>query len=232
MNFRWTTAAKIAGREARSSAFKFLFVILAVAVGVGSLTGVRGFSRAFHDMLLDQARTLMAADLSLRVFELPTPQQDEVMDALAKRGVERTWITETLTMASARPGSAPMLVSVKAVDPHVYPFYGEIRLDPPVALSKALTADSVAVSDDIMIRMGVHVGDTLLLGGKPFRIAGQVVFEPDRMLGSLNVGPRVMITREGLDKTGLMLPGSRAAERFLIRLKPGSPNIACCSSAC
>ena len=76
-------------------------MILAVAVGVGSLTGVRGFSRAFHDMLLRQARTLMAADLSLRVFELPTPEQNAVLDDLAKHGVQRTWITETLTMASA-----------------------------------------------------------------------------------------------------------------------------------
>ena len=101
MRFSWKTACKIAWRESRSSSVKFLFVILAVAVGVGSLTGVRGFSRAFHNMLLSQARTLMAADLSLRVFELPTPQQSAEMDALAKRGVERTWITETVTMASA-----------------------------------------------------------------------------------------------------------------------------------
>src|SRR5271166_4329842 len=100
MRFSWKTAAKIAWRESRSSAFKFLFVILAVAVGVGSLTGVRGFSRAFHDMLLSQARALMAADLSLRVFELPSPEQDAEMDSLARRGVQRTWITETLTMAS------------------------------------------------------------------------------------------------------------------------------------
>ncbi len=99
-DFSWTTACKIAWRESRSSSFKFLFVILAVAVGVGSLTGVRGFSRAFHEMLLSQARTLMAADLSLRVFELPTPQQTAAMDALAKSGVDRTWITETVTMAS------------------------------------------------------------------------------------------------------------------------------------
>ncbi len=76
MHFSWKTACKIAWRESRSSSFKFLFVILAVAVGVGSLTGVRGFSRAFHEMLLTQARTLMAADLSLRVFELPTPAAD------------------------------------------------------------------------------------------------------------------------------------------------------------
>ncbi len=132
--FSWKTACKIAWRESRSSSFKFLFVIFAVAVGVGSLTGVRGFSRAFHEMLLTQARTLMAADLSLRVFELPTPQQIAEMDALAKSGIERTWITETVTMAAAesKPGESkpPMLVSVKAVDPKKYPFYGEIRLSP------------------------------------------------------------------------------------------------------
>jgi putative ABC transport system permease protein len=222
----WATAAKIAWRETRSSTFKFLFVIVAVAVGVGSLTGVRGFSRAFHDMLLSQARTLMAADLSLRVFELPTPQQDAVMGDLAKRGVERTWITETLTMASAGDARPPVLVSIKAVDPHVYPFYGEIRLDPPAPLSSALTADTIAVSDDILLRLSLKIGDTLLLGGKPFRIIGQVTYEPDRMLGSLNVGPRVMMTREGLDHTGLMLPGSRAAERFLFKLQPNAPSIA------
>ena len=225
MNFSWKTALKIAWRESRASSFKFLFVILAVAVGVGSLTGVRGFSRAFHDMLLSQARTLMAADLSLRVFELPTPQQTAEMDALTKRGVERTWITETVTMASAGVDKPPMLVSVKAVDPKRYPFYGEIRLSPPSPLSKALTTDTVAVSDDVLLRLNLKVGDTLRLGGQSFRIVGQVTYEPDRMMGSLNVGPRVMIARDGLERTGLMMPGSRAAERFLFRLAPRSPGI-------
>jgi putative ABC transport system permease protein len=227
MSFRWSTALKIAWREARSSSFKFLFVILAVAVGVGSLTGVRGFSRAFHEMLLSQARTLMAADLSLRVFELPNPQQTAAMDALSIAGVQRTWITETLTMASGSPaGGAPMLVSIKAVDPAVYPFYGEIRISPPAPLRTALTSNTVAVSDDVLLRLHLKIGDTIQLGGQPFRIIGQVTYEPDRMLGSLNVGPRVMMTRAGLDHTGLMMPGSRAAERFLFRLTPGSPDIA------
>jgi putative ABC transport system permease protein len=225
MHFSWTTACKIAWRESRSSSFKFLFVILAVAVGVGSLTGVRGFSRAFHEMLLSQARTLMAADLSLRVFELPTPQQESALAALASLGVDRTWITETVTMASANASKPPMLVSVKAVDPKKYPFYGEIRLSPPAPLSRALTADTVAVSDDVLLRLNLKVGDSIRLGGQPFRIAGEVTYEPDRMLGSLNVGPRVMVTRDGLDRTGLILPGSRAAERFLFRLSPNSPGI-------
>ena len=229
MRFSWTTAFKIAWREARSSTFKFLFVVLAVAVGIGSLTGVRGFSRAFHQMLSDQARTLMAADLSVRIFDVPTPDQNTVLNDLARQNVERTWITETLTMASSVAASSgqsrPMLVSIKAVDPKVYPFYGEIRLDPPAPLRTALTADTIAVSDDILLRLNLKAGDTLSLGGKPFRIIGRVAFEPDRMLGTLNVGPRVMMTREALDHTGLMLPGSRAAEHFLFRLDPGSPSI-------
>jgi putative ABC transport system permease protein len=219
------TALRIAWREAHASSVKFLFVVLAVAVGVGSLTGVRGFSRSFHDMLLSQARNLMAADLSLRVFALPTDDQQKILDDLTRRGVQRTWITETLSMASAGSDRAPMLVSIKAVDPTVYPFYGEIKLDPPAKLSQALTAGNIAVSDDVLLRLGLKIGDSVQIGGHPFKIIGQVTYEPDRMLGSLNVGPRVMMTREALDRSGLMLPGSRAAERYLFKQRPGSPDI-------
>ena len=84
----WRTAFKIAWREARASSTKFAFVIIAVAIGVGALTGVRGFGRAFYGMLLRESRTLMAADLSLRVFALPDARQSAVMDDLSKHGVE------------------------------------------------------------------------------------------------------------------------------------------------
>src|ERR1022692_4767320 len=105
---------KIAWRDMRSAPAKFLFVILAVAVGVGALTGVRSFSRAFHTLLVRQARTLMAGDLSLRVFGQPTPQQTAAIAGLEQRGVRDTSVTETLTMANTAEVPEPMLVSVKA----------------------------------------------------------------------------------------------------------------------
>src|SRR5271166_1415203 len=107
MKFGWRQAAKIAWRESRSSSAKFFFVVLAVAAGVGSLTGVQGFSRAFHSMLLSQARTLMAGDLSVRVFALPNAEQNAVMDRMTAQHVRRTWITETLSMASANTSLMP-----------------------------------------------------------------------------------------------------------------------------
>jgi predicted lysophospholipase L1 biosynthesis ABC-type transport system permease subunit len=123
-----STALRLAWRDSRTAAAKFAFVILAVAVGVGSLTGVRGFSRAFRGMLLKDARTLMAADLTVRVFELPTPAQQQLFDSLSSRSIDRTWITETVSMLSAPAMSTPLLVAVKGVDPAKYPFYGSVDL--------------------------------------------------------------------------------------------------------
>jgi putative ABC transport system permease protein len=222
----WRAALRIAWREMRASRAKFLFVVLSVAIGVGSLTGVRGFSSSFRHMLLGEARTLMAGDLTARVFALPTAEQETALGGLEARGVRRTWITETVTMASSASTADPLLISVKAVDPAAYPYYGVVKLNPPRPLREALDAQSVVVSDDLLVRLNVRTGDLLHIGGQDFRIAGVMVSEPDRMTGSLNVGPRVMITREGLDRTGLITAGSRAAERYLFALPAqGGPDV-------
>jgi putative ABC transport system permease protein len=223
--FRWSTALKIAAREARASRAKFLFVILAVAAGVGSLTGVRGFSTSFRTMLLRDARTLMAADLSARVFALPNENQMAVLRGLEARGVQWTQVTETVTMVSSAAVSDPILISVKAVDANLYPFYGTVKLNPPASLRTALSAENIVVSNDLLLRLKVNVGDMVHAGGQKFRIAALVDTEPDRMSGTLNVGPRVMMSREGLDRTGLIRFGSRAAQRFLFRLAPRGPTV-------
>ncbi len=218
--FPWRTALKIAWRESRSSPAKFLFVVMAVAIGVGAFTGVRSFSRAFRGTLASEARTLMGADLTVRVFALPTAEQAATLDQLEKRGVERTLVTETVSMVSSASVEEPLLVSIKAVDPSVYPFYGAVRLAPPGPLAEKLSDATVVVSEDLLIRLRVNVRDVVRLGGQEFRVAGVVVEEPDRMTGSFNVGPRLMLTRGGLDRTGLITLGSRAAQRYLLRIPP------------
>ncbi len=70
------------------------------------------------------------------------------------------------------------------------------------------------------------MGDPVRLGGQEFRIAGVVVEEPDRMTGSLNVGPRLMVSRGGLDRTGLIAIGSRAGAALLVALATAAPPVA------
>jgi len=213
-----TPAWRMAWREARAAAPKFLFVIFGVAAGVGALTGVRGFSAAFHESLKREARTLMAADLLIRQFAEPNEEQQRVIAAWERRGAQVSRITETVSMMAAGEGEPPVLVSVKAVDPATYPWYGKVRLEPEAPLREALTADTIAVSDDLMLRLNLQRGSRVRLGEAEFRVWGVVRLEPDRMTGSLNVGPRVMITREGLARTGLLVWGSRASQRLLWKL--------------
>ncbi|MCZ2156047.1 MAG: ABC transporter permease [Bryobacterales bacterium] len=222
----WRLAGRIAWRETRASLGRFVFVVAAVSLGVAALVGVRGFSTVFHDVLLKEARTLLAADLSVRDFRLPTKAQTAVLEDLQKQGIEVTWVTESVSMLSAGPDSTPLLVSVKAVDPNAYPFYGDFRINPPAKLKDVLDADHVLVADDLRIRLNLNVGSKLRLGAADFRVAGTVENEPDRMTGSLNAGPRVLISRSGLDRTGLITEGSRAAQRFLLKFPASGVDVA------
>ena len=222
----WRTALRIAWREMRASRARFLFVVLAVAVGVASLTGVRGFSRSFRRMLLREARTLMAGDHDrprLRAAHAGAggrPPRSRARRACAAPGSPRRsrWRRRP-------PTPDPLLISVKAVDPAVYPFYGVVKLNPPRPLREALDAKSVVVSDDLLLRLKVRTGDTLRIGGQDFRIAGVVAAEPDRMTGSLNVGPRVMITRAGLDRTGLIASAAAPPSATCSACRPSGPDV-------
>ena len=214
----WSVASRIAWRELHASRAKFFFVILSVAIGVAALTGVRGFSESFQRTLLAEARTIMAADLSARMFRQPTAVEQNKLAALASQGVEETIVTEMVTMAWLPENPQPLLISLKAVDPAHYPFYGKAVLDPAGSLSSDLTDDSVLVVDDLLVRLNTSVGRTLRIGNHDFRIAAVLVREPDRMSATMSLGPRVLISRGGLDHTGLLQAGSRSGERMLFKI--------------
>ncbi|MHB8390331.1 MAG: ABC transporter permease [Acidobacteriaceae bacterium] len=214
----WTTAWKVAWRDLHASWIKFTFVVVAVALGVGSLTGVRSFSIVFQRTLLAQARTLMAADLSARDFHPYTDRQLAALDRLQSQGVEHTLVTETVSMATTAANPDPVLVSLKAVDPSQYPYYGNVGLASGRPLSDMLRDDTAVVSEEFLLRMRTHVGDILHLGNSQFAIVDVLRSEPDRISSSFSIGPRVMISQAALPATGLVRPGSRASERMLFRL--------------
>lgn len=214
----WGTAWRIARRELRSSRSKFLFVVISVAVGVAALTGVRGFAAAFKNTLSLRARSILAADVSARMFQQATPKQTEALEKIRGEGVAQTQVTELAGMAAAAGKFDPLLVSLKAVDPGKYPFYGDVDLKPKMKLRDALAGDGVAVGDDLLIRLRLKVGDRIRLGEAEFAIRAVVLSEPDRLSGSFAAGPRVLLSQDELDKTGLLAPGSRAGERTLFKL--------------
>lgn len=204
----------VSWRETRAAAGKFAFLVLAIALGTGALTAVTGFNASVHHTLSREARSLMAADLAVRL-PLRPPQADlDLIDALESEGIQITRVTETVSMA-ATSNHIPVLVSVKGADFSRYPFYGQLELDPP---GTRLDERSVAVSDDLLLRLGVRLGDSLRIGQRDFRILARVVKEPDRMTTGFSLGPRVLFTREGLSSTGIITDISRVTERVLLKV--------------
>lgn len=223
----YSTAARIALRELRSSRGKFTFVLLSVAIGVAALTGVRGFSASFRSMLTLRARSIMAGDLSARTSQAPTATEQAALDKLYGEGNDHTEVVELSSMASSPTSLDPLLVSVKAVEARKYPFYGSVDLAPKMPVTDALTPGTVAVGDDLLLRLHMQVGDSIKLGNALFRIVAVVENEPDRLSGAFAAGPRVLISDEGLKASGLMGFGSRASRRFLFKMpqsRPGEPS--------
>lgn len=233
-SLRWKSAVRIAWREMRASKAKFAFVIFSVAVGVAALVGVRGLSDAFNQALHRDARTLMAADLSASLPHQPTRVQMEKLRSLSLPGVpagqvQETRVTEMLSMASSPGNPVPLLVSMKAVDPAKYPFYGQVVISGTpsgrsVDLPHVLTNSTILVADSLLVRLKTRVGASLQIGSSTFRVAGVIEHEPDRISSVMPFGPRVMITQAALAATGLLQPGTHAAERFLFKL-PMDANI-------
>src|SRR5271157_6622494 len=225
----WKRASAIGWRDLKSAPGKFGFVVLSVAVGVAALVGVRGFSESFRRTLSTEARSLMAGDLSARIYREPTDEEKGKIAAIERQGsggIRSTWVTETISMASVPPDPVPLLVSLKAVDPGEYPYYGTAELEPAMSLKQALEGDSAVVAEEFLIRLNAQVGQTLRLGGRNFRIAAVLKQEPDRISAGAGFGPRVMISRAALERTGLLAPGSRASQKLLMKLPPKSDPVA------
>jgi len=214
-------------RESRGSRGRLAFFIACLAVGVAAVVAVAGLSASLNEGIRSEARQLLAADLVVRGNQ---PLPPEALKAIATiPGTQRTDVKETVTVAAAparggRPGPS-QLVELKVVD-GFYPFYGKLDLQPRRPLHELLTPGTAVVASELLVRLGLKAGDTLLIGGEAFRVAGVVLAEPDRVGISFTMGPRVFLSGPGFARTTLDDQGSRVGYRALVKLPDGTTGAA------
>jgi putative ABC transport system permease protein len=216
----------LAARESRGSAGRLVFFAACLSVGVAAVVAVAGLSRALDTGIQAQARQLLAADLAV---ESRRPIADEVLAAIDRLpGAESTGVLEMPTVVSVppsddgdeRPGSS-LLCELKAVGPG-YPYYGVVTTVPARSLAELLDADHVVVGPELLTRLGASIGGSLRIGEGLYTISGTITGEPDRLEVSFTLGPRVLLSIDGLERSGLVGLGSRVEHRVLVRLADGS----------
>ena len=104
-----------------------------------------------------------------------------------------------------------------------FPFYGTVVMQDGAPFSHAMLADHGAlVRPELLVQLGLAVGDPLLIGGKPFTIRGVIAQEPGRRVGSFSLGSRVLVDYDDLKSTGLISFGSRASYKLLLKMPEGA----------
>lgn len=191
-------------REWRSPSL--LIVWLSLTLAVACVLALGNISDRMEQALSQQSRDFISAD---RVLTSSRPVAEEWLQQADKDQLTLSRQLSFMTMAYAN--DVPLLSAIKAVDLN-YPLYGSLETAPANIKPEAGT---VLVDPRLLALMNTKVGDSIDVGDGTFRIAGEVVQEPDAGFHPFQTAPRILINYADIDKTGAVQPGSRLTYRYL-----------------
>ncbi|MGH2342502.1 ABC transporter permease [Segnochrobactraceae bacterium EtOH-i3] len=201
-------ALRFALRELRGGLRGFYVFLACIALGVAAIAGVGSVSRALTEGILAEGRAILGGDISFsRIHRETAPAERDFLTSLGPLSE----IATLRAMARRPDGADQTLVEAKAVD-GAYPLVGTLDLAPPVALADALAEKDGrfgTVADPVLLdRLGLKVGDAVAFGRISLDIRAAIGTEPDKLGAGLELGPRLLLSRAGLEASGLIQPGS------------------------
>lgn len=205
-------------RESRGARGRLLFFGTCVATGVAAVVGVAALIEQIEHGLHVRSRELLGGDLAVESRQ-PLPDVLPLLPAAARSGpVQRVEVAVLSSVVRSASGKS-RLAELKAVaaEDQRYPLAGALEITPKQPLYSLLKDDSVLVARAFVEAGELAIGDTLYVGGEPFRVAGVIEREPDPLTASFVYGPRVLMTRAGLERTKLLVLGHRVRYRTLLR---------------
>ena len=204
-------------RQIARSRRQVIVFILCVALSIVTLISLNGFSMSVYTSMLNDARTLHAADIIIQSNQDLSPAVIKAVARLENKNKiisARVW--EFYSVVRNQNGQNSLLTKIKVVQPG-YPFYGRVVLKSGRDFDAVLTPGSIVVAPALLERLQLRVGDGLRIGNTALTIADVVVQEPDQPVDFFQLGPRVFIAAEDLNKLGLVTKGSRVGYKCLIK---------------
>jgi putative ABC transport system permease protein len=215
-------AFRLALREMRGGLKGFYIFMLCILLGTAAIAGVNSVARAMTDAITSRGREILAADIR---FELKhreaKPDEFTYLSSLGKVSTS----SNLRSMVRREDKSNQALAELKAVD-GAYPLYGRLVAQPDQPLADLLKQEGstygALAQPSLLDRLGIRVGDRILIGDLTFVVRGTIVSEPDQLSDGFLFAPRLMIAREALLKTGLLQPGSLVDHNYRIKLNDPS----------
>ncbi|MET3793782.1 ABC transporter permease [Aquamicrobium terrae] len=215
-------AFRFALREMRGGLSGFAIFLACIALGVAAIGGVNSVARSIGDGVAAQGQPLLGGDLR---FRLNQREAEAPELAFLRATGEVSHSASMRSMARLSDGSDQALVEVKAVD-DPYPLYGtlvtEPALDRDALLSERAGSFGAAAPELLFERLGLKVGDRIMLGNASFELRAELMSEPDAVSEGFGFAPRLLVSLEGLRASGLVVAGSLVEHSYKLRLAPGT----------
>ncbi|MGC6328895.1 ABC transporter permease [Rhizorhabdus sp. FW153] len=207
------TAWRLALRDMRGGLKGLRLLIVCLFLGVAGLAGVGSLASAITAELDGRGREILGGDIEMRVAQ----READAQERAAFEGYGRTSESIRLrAMASRQDATASVLAELKSVDA-LWPLYGRFTTQAG-ALAPRPTGLNAIVAPALAERLSLRIGDRIRVGETSLRVAGLIDQEPDRVGEGFAFGPTILLSREALDASRLLQPGSLFTARYRIRL--------------
>lgn len=216
---------KLAGltwRESRGARQRLLLYMSAISLGVAALVAIDSFADNVQRSIREQSRALLGGDLSFTSRRPFTPEQQAILDTLARRdNAEYARVATFPSMALIPRSGGTRLVQVRAVSDN-FPHYGVITTTPDGKWDDLQSGPNALVDPSLLIALNAQLGDTITLGMGRFVIAATLKNVPGAPGVAEIIGPRVFIPERYLPETQLLVFGSTAEYGVLAKLPSGA----------
>jgi putative ABC transport system permease protein len=205
-------------RQINGSRKQAVIFSLCVALSLLILTSLGGLSRNVRQLMLQDARQLHGADITLHShYPFSEPLLSAIHDYKRQGIVQSALVNKFYSMVRNPLTEKSILSNLKVVE-EGYPFYGAVELLSGREFSKILNEGSIVVEQMLLDRLQAQIGDTLQIGSALLTIADVVTLEPDRPVSFFSFGPRIFIAASDLAKLDLIKKGSRIQFEYLLKV--------------
>jgi putative ABC transport system permease protein len=217
---------RLAARILRRNAGRLLITGLSLAVGAFALAAVLGIVQSAERFLRAESNVLIGGDVSISSATRVDADKDPVILEALAAGMQLAHTTEMLVMTRnlnaalvrANGTNPTALASAKIAD-SAYPLYGALLLEQAQPLLPS--AGGIFASQLLARRLGAAIGDAIMVGDGSFIVENIIVREPDELGSGFRLGPPLLATEAGWQRTGILRENSRITNTLLLRFPAG-----------
>lgn len=202
MKTAWA-AVRVGLLDMRGDMRRFVLLIACLAIGTALIAAVSSVGESIRQTVQTEAAVLMGGDIEATRADRPATAEE--LAAIESFG-SVTSVVDTNVRAEA--GGRDAFVDLVAIG-EAYPLLGSVASPQVPAdadvfqmLSPADGAFGALVDPVMLDELEIGVGDTIIIGGSPFTVRGELLGVPDAAVRGFRLGRVAVITGEGLATLG------------------------------